>query len=354
MAGRSAIGLDIGTSGVRAAEVSFGRGKATLDRFGQVALPDGAVRDGVVADVPVVVEALKSLWKATHFSGRKVVLGVGNQRVVVRQIDLPWLPPAELRGSLPYQVQEFVPMPVDQAVLDFLPVEEFAASNGARMLRGMLVAAARDMVAGNVAAVQKAGLRPTMVDLTAFAMVRSMGSHSALGLDQSTEVLVDVGARITNVVIHIGGAPQFVRILLLGGQDISDAIASRLDLASAQAEAVKQELSSLRIEPGSELAAAARVAEMTASSFVDEVRGSIDYFLATSPATTPTRLVLTGGGARLHGLAEQLSVATRLPVSIGAPLSAMTLGKTGLSAEQIRYVEPLAAVPVGLALGSAS
>ncbi len=354
MAGRSAIGLDIGTSGVRAAELSFGRGRVTLEKFGQVALTEGAVRDGEVIDVDAVAEALRQLWKATGFSGRKVVLGVGNQKVVVRQVDLPWLPADELKQSLGFQVQDFVPMPVDQAVLDFLPLEEFTGPNGGRMLRGMLVAASREMVMTNLAAAQKAGLSPVMVDLTSFAVLRAMGREDDLGLQARAEVLVDIGARVTNIVVHAGGSPRFVRMLLMGGQDVTDAIGERLGVPQMEAEIVKQRLSVEVGEPGGELETAARVVEVTSSSFVDEVRGTLDYYVATSPAEPLARVVLSGGGARLRGLAEQISLATRLPVEIGSPISAMRVGKTGLSPEQIQYVEPLAAVPVGLALGAAS
>ena len=109
MAGRSAIGLDIGTSGVRAAELSFGKGQVTLEKFGQVALPEGAVRDGEVVDPDAVAAAIKQLWAHTKFSSKKVVIGVANQKVIVRQVDLPWMPADELKKSLAFQVQDFVP-----------------------------------------------------------------------------------------------------------------------------------------------------------------------------------------------------------------------------------------------------
>ena len=133
------MGLDIGTSGVRAAELSLGKGGATLERFGQVALPPGAVRDGEVVDVDVVAQAIKQLWAQAKFGSKKVVVGVANQKVVVRQVDLPWLPLKELRESLAFQVQDFIPMPVEQAILDFHPLEEFTSESGARMLRVLLV-----------------------------------------------------------------------------------------------------------------------------------------------------------------------------------------------------------------------
>src|SRR3954449_10033465 len=185
MAVRPAVGLDIGTSGVRAAELSMGKGPVTLERFGQVALPVGAVRDGEVIDSDAVAHAIKQLWVQAKFSTKKVVVGVANQKVVVRQVDLPWLPVADLRKSLSFQVQDFIPMPVEQAILDYHPLEEFTNDAGGRMLRVLLVAAARDMVSGAIDAVHKAGLQPEMVDLTSFAVLRALSSLGSEGFEQS-------------------------------------------------------------------------------------------------------------------------------------------------------------------------
>lgn len=354
MAGRSAIGLDIGTSGVRAAELSFGKSEITLEKFGQVALPEGAVRDGEVVNPDVVADAVKQLWAHTKFSSKKVVIGVANQKVIVRQVDLPWMPTDELKKSLAFQVQDFVPMPVEQAVLDFHPLEELSAENGARVLRGLLVAASREMVHSSLAAVQKAGLSPVMVDLTPFAVIRSLADADHLGMGARVEALVDVGARVTNIVVHEGGVPRFVRILLMGGQDVTDAVAERMGVPQDQAEAIKQQLGLGAAGDGMDVQAAQRVVEAITASFVDEIRGSLDYYLASSGSAPISRLVLTGGGARLGGLAQRLQVTTRVPVEVGAPMHSLQVGRTGLSPEQIAFVEPLAAVPVGLALGVAS
>jgi type IV pilus assembly protein PilM len=353
VAGRSAIGLDIGTSGVRAAELSFGKGRVTLEKFGQVALPDGAVRDGEVVSADAVAAAIKQLWTHTKFSSKKVVIGVANQKVIVRQVDLPWMPGNELKKSLAFQVSDLIPMPVEAAVLDFHPLEERTGESGARLVRGLLVAASRDMVNTNLAAVLKAGLTPVMVDLTSFAVIRSVAAFDDLGVGAPVEALVDVGARITNIIVHQGGVPKFVRILLMGGQDITDAVAERMGVPQEEAEAMKQRLSA---EPadGFGAQAADRVVDATMAAFVDEVRGSLDYYLASSGSAPIARLTLTGGGARLSRLADRLRVATRIPVEPGNPMHSLTLGKTGLSPEQIAFVQPLAAVPVGLALGAAS
>ncbi len=353
VARRSAIGLDIGTSGVRAAELSFSKGEVTLEKFGQVALPEGAVRDGEVTDSAAVAGAIRELWSHTGFSGKKVVIGVANQRVVVRQVDLPWMPLDELKSSLAFQVADMVPMPVEQALLDIQPLEEIETEKGARIIRALLVAAARDTVMGNIAAVQAGGLEPVMVDLTSFAVIRALATPDDLGMGSPVEALVDVGARVTNIVVHEGGVPRFVRILLSGGQDLTDAVAERMGVPTPQAEALKQEIG-IGQHVSAELAPAARVVDAAASGFVDEIRGSLDYFMASSGHPPVTRLRLTGGGSRLAGLADRLQAATRLAVELGNPLQTLRVGRTGLSPEQLAFIEPLAVVPVGLALGVAA
>jgi type IV pilus assembly protein PilM len=264
------------------------------------------------------------------------------------------MPADDLKKSLAFHVQDFVPMPVDQAVLDFHPLEELTAEGGSRILRGLLVAASRDMVNASLQAVQQAGLSPVMVDLTPFAVIRSLADADHLGMGSRVEALVDVGARVTNIVVHQGGVPRFVRILLMGGQDVTDAVAERMGVPQEQAEAMKQQLGLGSTGDATDVQAATRVVEAVGAAFVDEVRGSLDYYLASSGSEPISRLVLTGGGARLGGLAQRLQVTTRIPVQIGTPMHSLQVGRTGLSPEQIAFVEPLAAVPVGLALGVAS
>ena len=354
MAGRPVVGLDIGTSGVRAAELTMGKGPATLERFGQVALPLGAVRDGEVIDSDAVAAAIKQLWAQAKFSTKKVVVGVANQKVVVRQVDLPWLPVKELRQSLSFQVQDFIPMPVDQAILDFHLLEEFTSESGDRMLRVLLVAAARDMVGSAMEAVSKAGLSPAMVDLNSFAVLRSLVTRGSGIGSLEAEALVDIGASVTNIVVHQAGVPRFVRILLMGGADITDAVAERLGLPMDQAESVKQGSGLMTVAGSVDSHPASRAIEQTGSAFVEEVRGSLDYYLAQAGAARIGRVVISGGGSRLTGLAERLAAATRLPVEVARPMSVLKMGKTGLTDDQLAYIEPMVTVPVGLAMGVAS
>lgn len=352
---RRAIGVDVGATGVRAAQVDLSQNPPVLERFGQVALPPGAVRDGEIVDADAVASALKELWAAVRFASKDVFVGVANQRVVVRQVDLLWMPEKELRKSLPLLVQDMIPLPVDQAVLDFVPLAEITGDDGSRMLRGLLVAAVEDMVSALADALVKAGLRPRVIDLTPFALVSATSRGTGLGTVPRPEAVVDIGSEITNIVVHEGGIPRFVRILVMGGDSVTTQLATSLSVQTAEAEAVKRRVGLLgRTSTDPEVVSAGTKIAAAAGVLVDEIRGSLDYYVATTGSQALNRVRLTGGGAQLPGFREALSVAVRTPVEFGTPFQTVAVGDTGLTTDQLQIVEPTASVAVGLALGGAA
>lgn len=342
----SAIGLDIGSSAVRAVQLSGGRGPKTLERLGQVMLPPGAVHDGEVVQPEQVVQALKLLWQQYKFKGRKVALGVANQQVVVRQVDLPSLPPAQLRESLPFQVQDLIPIPVEQATLDFEVLSEYQMPDGTAMSRLLLVAAAKSMVDSLLEILDQAKLSPVVLDLDAFALLRALITEtSAQTQDEGFgDMIVNIGSGVTNIVVHSQGVPRFVRILLMGGNSVTDGLVNASGMTWEQAEAYKAQPN----PTGSE----AQVVNDRSERFISEIRGSLDYYRAQNEAMQIQRLVLTGGGSLLPGLAGRLAQAVRLPVDRGHPMQSLKIGKLALSPEQLEEAEPFLAVAVGLAMGA--
>ena len=347
------IGLDIGSSAVRAVQVATGgRGPARLERVGEVVLPHGAIRDGEIVDPPAVTEALRTLWDRYKFSSRKVALGLANQQVVVRQVDLPYLPEADLRASLAFQAQEFIPIPVEQAILDFHVLENYETEDGARFSRILLVAAQRTMVETITDCVRAAKLIPVLVDLDAFSMLRSL-AHTELLAQHQGEMLLDIGSAVTNIVVHDNGVPKFVRILLMGGDGITDTLTSALGMTHEQAEHVKATTGVAVGAAGPDHDEAARLVTERANRFVEEIRGSLDYYAAQLESIQVNRVVLSGGAAQLPNLTERLSSVLGLPVDRGHPMQELKIGKLDLDHEQLVDAEPYLAVAIGLALGAA-
>jgi type IV pilus assembly protein PilM len=340
----NAVGIDIGTRTITVAEVKEGRSGTVVTNFGGVELPRDIVREGEILDAQAVAAALKELLGTAKVKSKKVWLGVSNQRVVVRQIDLPWMEDDERAESLRYQVQEYIPIPVEEAEIDVHVVSEYTTEAGDRLQRMLLVAAHRDMVASHVEVAHEVGLHPVGVDLNPFAVLRAMGSTSPL--DTGNEVLVDVGAGVTNIVVHESGVPTFVRILVMGGDDITDALGAGLGIPAEEAEAVKRE-----IVPSSEGDVAARIVNEQLTTFADEIRSSLDYYQAQTGSSRLAGVLLTGGGSLIHGLSDRLAATLRLPVEVGSPFDRWQVAGTVYGPDDLARVGPSLTTAVGLALG---
>jgi type IV pilus assembly protein PilM len=342
---RNVVGLDIGTTAVRAAELSIRRGHVMLVHLGQVSLPRGAVVDGEVVDAEGVATAIRALRRRASLRPRQVVLGVANQQVVVRQVELPWMPPGELRRSLSFQAQDYLPIPIEDVELDFEVLSETEGQQGQRLLRVLLVAARKEMIAGHLRAVGRAGLRPISIDLTPFALLRALAPVATLS--EGGEALIDIGARITTFVVHQNGAPRFVRILLMGGHDVTDALSARLSLEFEDAELAKLAASADTADDP----ATTDVIDTKLATFIEEVRGSLDFYAVQPDAVGLERVTISGGGSLLKPLAERLQTALQVPVERARPLASVRVGRLGLDPDQLAELEPLSAIPVGLALG---
>jgi type IV pilus assembly protein PilM len=236
------VGVDLGSYGVRAVELSLSGGEATLERFAQVTLPPGAIRDGEVADAAAVSASVRRLWTEGGFKGKKVVIGVANQRVIVRMAEMPAMSEEDFTSALRFEAQDLIPIPVDDAILDFQILEDVVDNtDGEARMRVLLAAAQRDMVRSHLAAVEGAGLRASAVDLVPFALVRALNANApAFDFDTRAEAIVCIGGGVTNVVVHERGVPRFVRVLLVGGDDVTDAIVRELDVQIDEAEALKR------------------------------------------------------------------------------------------------------------------
>lgn len=305
---RTRIGLDIGSTAVRIAEVTEGDRPAVL-RLGQVPLPLGAVEAGEVRSPDQVASAIERLREVSGIDGTEVCIGVENTKVVVREVTLPWLPEKELRAALAFQAQDYIPMTADEAVMDCELLGE-AQIDGQRMQRLLLVAAQRAAVNDEIDAVEAAGLLPVGVDLAPFAAVRATAS----GDPTEVQALVDIGGHITSVVLHRGNSVRLVRILPIGGRNVTAMIARNLGIDEGAAELMKRgETDGAGVE-GLDRARARQAALDGARPLVEDIASTIEFSIRQEADLDVRRIVLTGGGSHLDGLTELLDARIHLPV----------------------------------------
>jgi type IV pilus assembly protein PilM len=351
---RRLIGLDIGTNAVRVVELEPGSDLPRVTSFGQVALPPDAMREGEVVDRAAVTAAIQRLWKELSLRKGEVRVGVASPRVLVRTLDLPVMSEEDLAGALRFQAQELIPIPYEEAVLDFqvieqLPVPETTGDGvpPQQMQRVLLAAAHRDMVANLVAAVRAAGLTVGAVDLVPLALIRAIGRRVSDN-GSGAEAIVDIGGGATVVVVHEAGLPRFVRILGLGGRSVTDAIVRELGLPYDQAEALKRQTSQVP----EDVAAQARAAmARPVGDLVEQIRGSLDYYRGQAATPRLLQVTLTGGGSLLPDIAPQLRDLVGLPVEPAEPREQLEIGDIGFPTDRVHDIDPYLPTPAGLALG---
>ncbi|WP_166868747.1 type IV pilus assembly protein PilM [Salinibacterium sp. ZJ70] len=344
----SIVGIDIGKNAIRAAEVmNPTKPKPTLVRYHTVPLPEGAAHAGEVLEVGTVVEALKQLWSRGRFKSKRVVLGTGNQRVLVRDFSVPAMPLDRIKESLPFQAQEHLPLPVADALLDFYPLGEGQSESGP-VLNGLLVAAVKEAVLANVRAVQKAGLDPVEVDLIPFALARV---HTPMGESRGTVAIVELGASKATVVISRDGVPIFVRTIQNGSDDINKALIQQLGTTPEQAEQIKCNLGLAPNGYSPDWKPSIEVVFSVVSDLLANVRNTLSFWVSSRAGNDVEHIIFTGGGAAMPGLAAALADVLRLPVTTPDVRSRFVLGR-GLDAGALASEASSLAVAGGLTMGS--
>jgi type IV pilus assembly protein PilM len=332
---KNLVGLDIDPSGITAVEVTV-NGRISIDRAAYAPLEPGIVRDGEVADVDGLADALRTLFKENKGLGKRVRVGVANQKIVVRAMELPYLSEVkELSAAVRFHAQDQLPMPLGHAVLDFQPLEVVEGPDGRRQ-RLLLVAARRDMVERVHAAVTNAGLRLEGVDLSAFAMIRALYRPDA----HDEHVLYMAVGGLTNLAVAKGTACLFTRASGGGVEALAVELAESCELTLEHSRGWLEHVglhSAVEDIDGDEVivTTARRILLDGARRIAAEVRNSLDYHHAQGGEAHVARAVLTGPASAIPGFDVALSSELGLPVTLGsvdgAP-TALDAGRTAVAA----------------------
>jgi type IV pilus assembly protein PilM len=330
------VGLKIGASQVAAARVS-NNGSPQLMQYARAPLAEGIVVGGELRDIDGLAKTLKELFSKHKLPRKGVRLGIANNRIGVRTFEIGGIDdPKQLANAIRFRAQETLPIPLDEAVLDWqILSERVDEETGATTRRVMLVVAYRELVDQYVAACKKAGIRLAGIDLEAFAMLRALAPAPVEddGSPVGAQVTVNVGHQRSTFAVAAGDVCEFTRVLGWGGANLDDAIAHALDLTPVEAAHVKHALSLVATAdapvdvPPEALATARDAVLRELQAFARELVSSLRFYQNQPGSLGIGEVVLTGGSASLPGFAEEMNRLIGVNVRIGDPLNRVTVGK---------------------------
>ena len=360
-----AVGLDIGTEHIRAAQLKPQGSSLSLTGYDWIDTPIGSVVEGEVLDPVAVAGALRELWRKSGATTKEVAVGVANQKVVVRLVDLPFMDRSELAGAIQYQAHDYIPIPIEDAVLDFQIIGDYMTPNDEHMIEVLIVAAQREMLGSLIAAVENAGLRPMLVDVTPFAVVRALIGDGPSVLPDETEAgqavgIVHMSSGITTIGVVERGMPRFTRVSSIAGREFTQAVSTALEVTFEEAEQIKLKVglpdlsgAPLELPEGLDeptVKAAQEALEREVNRFTAEIRRSLDYYLTQAGQARSIRtILLSGPSAQLTNLAAYLETGLQAEVRLADALGQIKLTpKTQELVEGDRYG---AVAAIGLAMG---
>jgi type IV pilus assembly protein PilM len=341
---RSVVGLDIGSSAVKAVELK-GSGKSfKVSAFGIEPVPPDSIVDGAIIDGTAVADAIRRLFDSRGIKTKEVAASLAGNAVIVKKITLPKMTDAELGETIFWEAEQYIPFDVQDVNLDY---QVMGAGTGAAAgtMDVLLVAAKKEKIADYTGVITQAGRTAAIVDVDAFALQNAYEKN--YGLDaHSVVALVNFGASAINVNILTNGQSLFTRDISMGGHAYTDALQKELNLSYESADLLKRgvPVSGLTMEQ------ARPVLRAVNENVLLEIQKTFDFFRSTTQADRIDRVVVSGGASRVDGFTEMLAERFDVDVESFDPFKTITFDPAKFGVESAADVAATSAVAVGLAL----
>jgi type IV pilus assembly protein PilM len=341
---QAVVGLDIGSSAIKLLQLKATKKGYVLEKFGIKTIDPELIVDGAVMDAGRVVDALKDLLREQGVKVKDVVISVSGHSVIVKKINVPPMTEEELDESIKWEAEQYIPFDVNDVNLDFHILPTADAADGKDTMTVILAAVKKDRLSEYTSLVTEAGLNPVVVDVDAFTLENVYGdAYGTMGSE--VVALVNIGASVMNIHIVKGGNFSFTRDISTGGNRYTETIQRDLNVSYEAAERAKRGETVDGVNPD----AVAEVISTMNGELAAEIGRSFDYFRSTSTQETIDRVLLSGGTAKLGGLAPFLSERLGVPVELMDPFRHIKINPKTVDPEMIAEVGPQASVVVGLA-----
>jgi type IV pilus assembly protein PilM len=340
--GKRLVGLDIGTSSIKAVVLKQSSKGFALENLGIEPLPPEVIVDRSILDATVVVDALTKLFNRSRIRDKDVAISMSGNAVIVKKIQIPHMTEQELRESIRWEAEQYIPFDIEDVDIDFAILEP---GEDGRDMDVVLVAVKKDKINEYLGLVSQAGLKARVVDVDGFALENQYIVNYGI-MPNETVALIDIGASLMNVVILADGRHALSRDIPVGGNTYTDAIQKELNVSFEQAEALKM---GEEIE-GISTRTVLDILNSVTEDMSMEIQRSFDFYWATSSKESIDKVVLTGGCALIPGIDAFLSSRLNMVVEVGNPFLSIPYSERRFSPEFMQQAAPLCAVAVGLAI----
>jgi type IV pilus assembly protein PilM len=339
---RQIVGLDIGSSSIKAVELKSTKGGYELVSFGMESLAPDTVVDGAIMDAPQVANAISKIFDAERIKTKNVATAVSGHSVIVKRVPLPLMTEDELYDRIPSEASQHIPFDIADVNLSYQLLESMDSQ-----MDVLLVAVKKDKILNHTNVLAQAGKTPVIVDIDAFALQNCFEVNYEPDTAQ-TVALLNIGASVMNINIVRGGIPLFTRDVSVGGNQYTDALQKELDLSFEDAERLKkgETLPSVTDEQKQQ------ILRSVSDILTLEIQKTFDFFRATASGENIQRIVVAGGTARVPGLVDLLREEFAMPVEELNPFRRVLINPGRHSDDQIRDMAPRLVIAVGLALRS--
>jgi type IV pilus assembly protein PilM len=344
---KSIIGLDIGSSSVKAVEIARrGKGKDfELTHLGVAPLPPEAIVQGAFLNSSAIVDAIREAVEKAKIKTKHVAAAVSGHSVIVKRVSLPTMTREELDEQIRWEAEQYIPFDVNEVNLDFQILDD---QGGEGQMDVLLVAAKKDLIDDYVQVINEAGLTPAVVDVAAFAVENSYEANYDTAANQAV-ALVNIGAQVVNINVVANGIPTFTRDITTAGNQYTEEIQKALSISFEEAERIK--LGGRRVEDSQEVVPheVEQAMQAVTETVIGEIGRSLDFYGATSADSRIERVYLAGGSAKVAGFKTAFQERTGHAVEILNPLTRM-VPSSKFEPEFLDEMAPALGVGVGLAL----
>ena len=342
---KSLVGLDIGSSAVKAVELKQAGKSYRVTNFGSEPVPPDSIVDGAIIDAAAVADAIRRLFDGRSIKTKDVAASLSGNAVIVKKITLPVMTEAELAESIYWEAEQYIPFDIQDVNLDYQILDKGDAAGGKSTMDVLLVAAKKEKIADYTGVIAQAGRAAVVVDVDAFALQNAYEIN--YGIEPSAVVvLLNAGASATNINILQGDQSVFTRDISIGGNAYTEALQRELNLPFESADLLKRG----ELVDGSSYDDARPVLRAVTENVMLEIQKTFDFFKATASSDRIDRIMLSGGASRAEGFTEMLADRFEAPVEPFDPFKRVAFDSKRFQVDSPAQIAPTVAVAVGLAL----